>query len=1549
MAGATVGMGPLEAFQARSRFAARRGDAAWRLAMHAAVPQSFRPELLHLLKLNFVPEAADDPAVEADVLLAPFSDDLGGGYFQFDPEVRRLLLDDLGQTYADEPVLRVRRVAGFLLAYVDRAERRAPTAHDRLGREFLETQRWVALAFARPEAAAEQLAAALQAAEAEPALGARLHLGGLARAVAIPLAHHRALLDYALGLHALESGDAETATDLLEPLSRGFTVGGVTLSPARVLPPRAIPARTDDEPAADASPAAGLESLEEAADAADAGDTADSRPRRNVFISNTGLHHYQQAAVSACFQLGLVPTVIQNWVVGEGGYVPLQRTLEHLRRADLYVCIVPGGYGYVPPRETRSMVEIEYDHAVAAQMPMVCFLVDEQPTVPYGNRALLAAFQEKLLSGGVGHRVNDLQDFSARLHSALRAWKDPQSVPESVPSVEEPAPAALPRKLYLSYGESERPFAERLYGDLRSAGFDVWMDVMELESFRTDARYEASRKELPSSAAMLLVLDGPIDARSFMAVELRLALEAGTPVCCILYGAVQPEDVPWEISHQIALDFRDESAYAAAFAKLARLVGPLAGVDAPLGGELDSAAELESITDRAIPADVEAALASGARSDEPAAEPGPLLNVPPLPDAYVAREEMVIALRSALLFMRKPILVTGPGGIGKSVLAAALARDETVRRQFPDGIVWVTVGGKTDPDELDVEIWHALGAAPIDTMASRRVLVILDDVADERVVQRYTRVGERGQALLISRNENLATGLYNWFAVPALGRDQALELLARTAGVSGEHLPPQAAEIAELAGYVPAVLSVAGADVRKGASWGEVLERLRSGEQKTPPALDVGPLVESLSALDWRVFRLFGLFPVDEVVDEQELLFAVRVVERLDTEEAHQVIARLGRLMLIQRLPDRSPPGLAMHPLVHERAAKELGPKTRNAFLKRLAEVEQLPSRADRYRIRLALAHLASGDGNAALDAVEQIESAERALGLLTQVASALPDAGERVYHRIIDMAKRVAHYVRGSAERALGMSNLGAALPPPLGWSIFKAAIGAARSLPERDQADVFEAMAPHLVKAQLLDRAVRQAISSRRDKQFRYTMALGFARAGVEKEALELARTLPAGARREAVTQALAERARQEKAETVNLRILQDLARAAREKDDFAQARSLQERALDEARRTLGPEHPETLLCMQGLAVTLIDMEDLQGALELLQVVVVIARRTLGVEHEQTLGAMEVLAETRSRRREYDEALTLWDTVVEARERTLGSDHPLTQRGMEGFAVVLRATGDLERARRVAEAVLEGKRRRHGDKNPETVRVMHLLAGILRDAGDFSAARAMDEQALDGARLVLGEEHPLTRDVMERLAEPDPEPEPATPTGRERIRILYLVADPENRPLQLEADYTRIEEDLRSAKVRERLEFIPVFAARIDDMVQAVLERPYDIIHFSGAGYAEGMVMRNEEGESSLVADEAIGQLLGQMRNTPLCVLLHSCWKESLARSIKNSVPYVVGTSARMSDEAGLSFLRGFYTAIAAGKDVPFAFEMGRTRVQMEGSGEELFLAFM
>jgi hypothetical protein len=202
----STGLSPLEAYQALLRFARQRGEPALRLALHAAVPQSFRPELLHLLRLNFLPEASRDPAVEADVLLAPFCEDMGGGYFQFDPEVRRLLLENLDPSYAGGTDSQLRRVARFLLRFIEHQRFDLAGSQNRLTQDYLDVQQWVAYAFLDPDAAAEQLAAVLEQASAQSNVAVRVRVSGLFSTLAVPLAGYPQLLTYLAGFEALETG-----------------------------------------------------------------------------------------------------------------------------------------------------------------------------------------------------------------------------------------------------------------------------------------------------------------------------------------------------------------------------------------------------------------------------------------------------------------------------------------------------------------------------------------------------------------------------------------------------------------------------------------------------------------------------------------------------------------------------------------------------------------------------------------------------------------------------------------------------------------------------------------------------------------------------------------------------------------------------------------------------------------------------------------------------------------------------------------------------------------------------------------------------------------------------------------------------------------------------------------------------------------------------------------------------------------------------------------------------------------------------------------------
>jgi WD40 repeat protein len=231
---------------------------------------------------------------------------------------------------------------------------------------------------------------------------------------------------------------------------------------------------------------------------------------------------------------------------------------------------------------------------------------------------------------------------------------------------------------------------------------------------------------------------------------------------------------------------------------------------------------------------------------------GPLWEVPELPPHYLARPADVEQLERALL---KPggsaIGITGVspisppgadkhglhgmGGIGKSVLAAAIARQPAIREHFPDGIFWLAVGQTPQLALLQAQFCRALGDAEVfdsisegtqrlrELAADRAILVILDDVWDATHAQALDVVGRNGRVLVTTRDLEVLTWLdAREHCVDVLDPAQALALLADWTQVAEGALPPAAAGVARSCGYLPLALAMIGALVRRGRTWAEV-------------------------------------------------------------------------------------------------------------------------------------------------------------------------------------------------------------------------------------------------------------------------------------------------------------------------------------------------------------------------------------------------------------------------------------------------------------------------------------------------------------------------------------------------------------------------------------------------------------------------------------------------------------------------------------------------------------------------------------------------------
>ncbi len=237
---------------------------------------------------------------------------------------------------------------------------------------------------------------------------------------------------------------------------------------------------------------------------------------------------------------------------------------------------------------------------------------------------------------------------------------------------------------------------------------------------------------------------------------------------------------------------------------------------------------------------------------------GKLVNVPSLPPHFLGRREHLEAIKAAVLSEEggSSVGVTGVGatgvqgmgGIGKSVLTAAVAHDPGVRQAFRDGIYWLPVGREPNLLELQNELLRQVGEpqqsfttsqdarnALREALDGRHVLVVLDDVWQADHAYELCESCAPARLLITTRDaEVLAAVGAAEHRVDVLSPNDALTMLANWASEKADALPLQAAEVAKECGNLPLALAAVGAMVRRRPSgWGDALARLRSADLAT--------------------------------------------------------------------------------------------------------------------------------------------------------------------------------------------------------------------------------------------------------------------------------------------------------------------------------------------------------------------------------------------------------------------------------------------------------------------------------------------------------------------------------------------------------------------------------------------------------------------------------------------------------------------------------------------------------------------------------------------
>src|SRR5947207_6508682 len=186
-------------------------------------------------------------------------------------------------------------------------------------------------------------------------------------------------------------------------------------------------------------------------------------------------------------------------------------------------------------------------------------------------------------------------------------------------------------------------------------------------------------------------------------------------------------------------------------------------------------------------------------STRPLSSPRSSPMVEDLPPGYVPRPQEFQALKDSLLregsnrLTAMTSALKGAGGYGKTTLAQALCHDPDIKKAFPDGIEWVTLGETPSTGDLVAKIKGVIyrlsqTSPPVESLEvavaelravleERRLLLVLDDAWRTPDLKPFLQGGPLCARLITTRNEGVLPLDVPCVPVDAMKPEEAVQLL----------------------------------------------------------------------------------------------------------------------------------------------------------------------------------------------------------------------------------------------------------------------------------------------------------------------------------------------------------------------------------------------------------------------------------------------------------------------------------------------------------------------------------------------------------------------------------------------------------------------------------------------------------------------------------------------------------------------------------------------------------------------------------------------------
>jgi hypothetical protein len=184
-----------------------------------------------------------------------------------------------------------------------------------------------------------------------------------------------------------------------------------------------------------------------------------------------------------------------------------------------------------------------------------------------------------------------------------------------------------------------------------------------------------------------------------------------------------------------------------------------------------------------------------------------------------------------------------------------------------------------------------------------------------------------------------------------------------------------------------------------------------------------------------------------------------------------------------------------------------------------------------------------------------------------------------------------------------------------------------------------------------------------------------------------------------------------------------------------------------------------------------------------------------------------------------------------------------------------------------------------------------------------------------------------------------------PTDLTNKARLmKVLFLAANPaDQKGLRLDIEARDLREQIALVKeAKTTIDVEHAWAVKTDQLQREILNNRPNVLHFSGHGAHGILAFENQDGTTMRVSGEALAELIS-LSPSIKCVLLNSCFSDSIATLVAPHVEAVIGCDMSVSDQAANYFTRAFYRALAHGETIQKAFHLAKNDLALLGEKVE------